>query len=121
MPLEDIDAPVVLLKIGKKYRPGMTEDEVYDAVYGYWRVAEKRRATAQYALAVAGNVVRGAYRIHGWVPRKEGDRNWEQDPPGKPRWGFDGEPAPELEHLVGTDVSHRFTPGQANPVSYYRC
>ncbi len=53
--------------------------------------------------------------------RREGDRDWQDDDPARPRWGFDGEPAPELQHLVGQDVSDRFPRGAANPVAYVNC
>lgn len=116
--VEGLPGPAVVLRIGKLYRPGMDEDQVYDAVRGWWRIGPKQRDGRQYVVAVAHGVVRGVYRVHEWVPRKEGDRGWQQDAPGKPKWGFDGEPAPELAALVGTDVSYLFPRGSANPVTY---
>lgn len=67
---------------------------------------------------MAHGVVRGVFRIDGWRPRRKGDDNWTDDAPDKPRWGFDGAPAPELQHLLGRDVSDLFPPGSANPVTY---
>lgn len=64
--LEDVGAPMMLFKIGKLWTPGMDEDQVYDAVRGYWRVGAAKRQQVQYALAIAGGCVRGAYRIDAW-------------------------------------------------------
>lgn len=114
------DRPAVLLRIGKRWRLDMDDDDVYDTVRGWWVIGPKREQ-CEYALAVAHGVVRGAYRIHGWRPRQEGDRGWEEDNPATPRWGFDGAPAPELSHVIGQDVSGVFPRGAANPVTYLNC
>ncbi len=112
-----IDVPAVLLRINRRVKPGMDEDAVYDAVRGWWKIGPKREQ-ADYALAVAQGEVRGVLRILDWRARSKGDRGWEQDEPDSPRWGFDGEPAPELAHLIGRDVSGLFPRGAVNPVRY---
>jgi hypothetical protein len=71
-------------------------------------------------LGVSTGVIRGAYRIHRWRERIEGDRDWPDDI-GKARWGFEGEPAEELAHFLNTSVAHLFKPGQANPITYVNC
>src|SRR4051812_44563290 len=111
------DRPAVVLRINKLWHPEMNVDDVYDAVRGWW-VIGPNRADCEYAIAVANGIVRGVFRIHGWHPRRKGDYNWEDDAPDKPRWGFDGAPAPELEHLIGSDISELFPRGSANPVTY---
>lgn len=112
-----IEAPCVLFRVNRLYRPGMDVDEVYDITRGWWRLGANREKV-EYALGVADGVVRGAFRVLGWRARREGDENFHHDEPGKPRWGFDGEPADELEHLVGLDVSDLFAAGSQNPVRY---
>ena len=116
--IEGVPGPAVVLRIGALFDPGMNEDDVYDAVRGWWRIGAAQRDRIQYVVAVANGVVRGVYLVHNWVPRKKGDRGWQQDAPGKPKWGFNGEPAMELANLVGTDVAHLFRQGAANPVTY---
>jgi hypothetical protein len=102
--------PALVLRIGKRWRPGMDQDDVYDAAHGWWIVGPKREK-CEYAIVVARGVVRGAFRIDAWQPRPKDDAK-------KPRWGFVGAPAPELEQFVGTDVSDLFAKGNANPVLY---
>jgi hypothetical protein len=110
-----IDVPVVLLRVSREWYPGIDEDQLYDVTHGWWVMGPKRER-AEYALAVAKGQVRGTYRIHGWRPR-------HADPTadGKVRWGFDGEPADELAHLIGLDVTQYFPAGAANPVRYVNC
>ena len=58
----------------------------------------------QYVLGVHNSVVRTVYRPVDWRLREEGDRGWEHDQ-GKPtRWGFDGQPAPEMAPFLRTSV-----------------
>lgn len=115
--VNDITMPCVLFRVSQLYKPEMDQDQLYDITHGWWRVGD-RRALAEYALAVADNKVRGVFRIHGWRARTPGDPNWQDDASGQPRWGFDGEPVPELEQLIGVDVSSLFPQGAANPVRY---
>ena len=118
--LPDIPVAAVLFKVTRKWQPGMDDDEVYDVVHGWWRLGP-RRELADYAMAVADGQVRGVYRVLGWRARREGDRDWEHDAPGKPRWGFDGEPAPELAYLVGLDVRVLYPRGAQTVVRYVNC
>ncbi len=77
--MTEIDVPAVLLRINRDWQPGMGDAQVYDVVHGWW-VMGQRREQAEYALAVAGGVIRGAYRVRSWRQRREGDRGWEEDP-----------------------------------------
>lgn len=79
-----------------------------------------RREKCEYAIAVAYGVVRGIFRVNAWQPREEGDSPRQRA--GKTlRWGFDRQPAAEMQHLVGLDVSSLFVKGAANPVLYLNC
>jgi hypothetical protein len=111
------DRPAVILRISRLWHPEMDEDDVYDAVRGWWVIGPKREQ-CEYAIAVAHGVIRGVFQINVWRPRRKGDDNLKDDEPGKPRWGFDGAPAPGLRHLLGRDVSDLFAQGAANPVTY---
>lgn len=110
--VSELDFPCVLLRISQLWHPAMDEDEVYDAVRGWWVMGPKRER-ASYALAVAQGSVRGVFAVHGWQSRTE--------PHGGLRWAFDGQPADEMSHLNGLDVNGLFPPGAANPVRYLNC
>ncbi len=110
--------PAVLLRISQEWYPGIDEDQLYDVTHGWWVMGPKRER-AEYALAVAGGRVRGAFRILCW--RSRAAQGPDGAPNGKLRWGFDGEPTDELAHLIGLDVRPLFPPGAANPVRYVNC
>lgn len=76
----------------------------------------------EYAFSVSKGVIRAIYRIDRWVIRREGDRGWSADDQTKPRWGFEGTPAPELyERYLNTSVAHLFKKGDAGVVKYVNC
>ncbi len=101
---------VLMFKIQKGWRPGMSKDDVFEKTRGHWRVAVRTRERAEYALGIAYGVIYGAYRIDSWFPSKmPGDQ-------GKNRWGFNGGEAPELEYVIGTQVRDAFP----NQVMYRR-
>lgn len=116
--IEGLPGPGVVLRIGRLYKPGMSDDEVYDAVRGSWVIGPQKREELEFVVAVAGGTIRGVYRNLSWVERKHGERGWQQDVGKAPKWRFDGEPASELAHLIGRDVSDLFPRGSANPVTY---
>lgn len=109
-PCPPIPHAVIMLKIQNGWRPDMNEQDVYDRTRGHWKIAGWVRDEAQYALGVAYDIVRGAYRLDSWFPS---EMPWDE---GKNRWGFVGTPAPELAHLIGTHVRDAFP----NQVMYRR-
>lgn len=110
----ELDFPCVVLRVNRAWREGMDVDQVYDVTHGWW-VMGQQREQAEFAVAVAHGVVRGVFRIHGWRPRHLTDEGKAAE---KTRWGFDGEPSPDHDHLIGLDVRHLFRQGDANPVRY---
>ena len=101
-PCPPIDLPIIVVKIQKGWRPDSNEREIYDQTHGHWKIAQWVRARAQYCLGVAYGVVRGAYRIDSWFPSPIPTDQ------GQNRWGFNGVAAPELAHVVGTQVRDVF-------------
>ena len=65
---EDITDNVILLKIKKYYREGMSPRELYDVTRGYWRVTEKKRERVDFAFAVYNGIVREVYKVEEWLP-----------------------------------------------------
>ena len=58
-PVRVVDA-VVLIRINRLYRHGMSEEELYDATRSCWKLSS-RRERAKYAFSVFEGVVREVY------------------------------------------------------------
>lgn len=112
---------MILIRINKLYRYGMTDAELYDATRSAWRVGPKRDR-AQYALSVFEGVVREVYRITQWLPAGS-TFNIRRDRRGitaPDRWEFVGTVADDRirRRYVNRYVGHLFTQGAQNPISY---
>src|SRR5688500_16832236 len=90
-----ISEPVLLIRISRTYRPGMSSRELYEATRGIWKLG-KRREAARLAFAVYGGTVVEVYDIHEWHPAGASSytsRTFSvSDLEG--RWEFTGAPAP---------------------------
>jgi hypothetical protein len=56
---------VCLIRINKRFRYGMSPQELYDSTRGIWRITPETR-DPEFALAVFGGVVQEVYRIAKW-------------------------------------------------------
>lgn len=101
-PCPPIELPLIMVKIQRGWRPDASEDEIFEQTRGHWRISPWVRDRAQYCLGVAYGIVRGAYRVDSWFPSQ---MPWDE---GRNRWGFEGATAPELAHVVGTQVRDVF-------------
>lgn len=116
----DSEHSVLLIRVARKFRNGMTDDALYEATRSWWRVNGRRAAKAQWAFLVFSGVVRAVYRIEAWVPASSHDI--AEDPRREGRWAFVGQRDPELEGLyLHRDVSAYFVRGNQNPVRYVNC
>jgi hypothetical protein len=105
-PMPAVEASIVIFGIPELWTPSMGDAEIYDAVRGFWTLRD-RAFGATYAAAAHKNVIRGIYKITYWRERVEGDRDWEQDlAASRPRRGFVGASAPEMEHLLHKSIKH---------------
>lgn len=111
-PAPRLPVSVLLVSLNRLWRPDMRDDELLEITRGWWKANGARRDTAQYVFGVHNGVVRTIYRPLSWRARVEGDRGWEDDTPGKPRWGFDGEPAPGMSGFMRTSVARFLTTKQ---------
>lgn len=71
--------PLLLIKINRLYKAGMTIQEVYEVVRWSWRLNIARAQRARYVLAVANGIVRGVfadasfYSVTSEMARNAGD------------------------------------------------
>jgi len=120
----DVTDPVLLIRINRLYRHGMTPAELYEATRGTW-VLGPRREGVSYALAVFHGVVREAYQIDRWHPAGTtpyATRNREELGTER-RWEFTGHVADGdvRSRYVGHSVASYFRRGQQSPVVYVNC
>lgn len=66
--LEDIRENIVIIKINKSFRKGMSEIELYDVTRGCWKRKVASVEKADYALAVVYGIVKEVYQIDEWLP-----------------------------------------------------
>ncbi len=110
----EITDRLILMKITRLYRSGMSEAELYEVTRGWWYCAPKRHKP-ELALALYDGVVRAVYRIHDWevAAGDEGKR--------RQRRGFRGEMASDkVEQYVWRSVRHLVKKSQ-NPIQYLNC
>ena len=99
---------VILFRLNKSFRPGMSDDKIYESTRGAWAVDRARAGNARYAFGVFDGVVRGAYLVEEW--HKAGTTEYrfrsaaELQHPG--RWEFTGKTAPPeiLQMYLGKSV-----------------
>jgi len=121
-----VDERSILIRIPQLWDPGMSDDELYDATRGHWKLGP-RRELAELALAVVAGVVHEVYRIESWhragtTPSATAIHT--SAPPD--RWEFVGKPAEEAlrSKYVGRSVKGvkgYFSQGNQNPIRYVNC
>jgi hypothetical protein len=111
----EITVPAMLIKIPGLWTPMMSAEELYNATRHWWK-ASKRCEDARYVFSINHGVIREVYEVESWRlwTLEEADRD-------KPRWGFDGNVAPEMAHYVHTSVAHLYKSGAQNPIRYVNC
>ncbi len=57
---------VILLNIIRTYKADMTEEELYEATRGAWRININNARTIKYAVAIAWGMVQEVYEIKSW-------------------------------------------------------
>ncbi len=116
-----VSEPALLVRIAKLYRPGMTPQQLYEATRGVWKLGPDKDA-AEYALSVAGGVVREVYTVGSW--HGAGTTAYATRPLAEVsiagRWEFSGKVAPASirDKYLGKSVAHYFSKGNASPVNY---
>jgi uncharacterized protein len=115
-----VDA-VILVRVPRAFRPGMSDLALYEATRGVWRTGP-RRDKVRYALAVYEGAVQEVYEIAQWQPacttpyQTRTFANVEV----LGRWEFVGSVAPEpvRTRYVGKSVRTHFSRGAQNPITY---
>ncbi len=112
--LKDFKQDTMIIKINKGYCEGMTFDEIYEKVRGFWVVRTENANKCQVVLAVADGKVRGAYLCDHWERLLEGSRSYFIRKENS-------EKEKELQRsFVGKSVCGLFPKGASNPIRYFK-
>ena len=120
----DITDNIVIIKINKSYREGMSEQELYDITRGCWKRTLSSVNGSEFALAVVNGIVKEVYKIDAWFPAEEVARDTvpynEKTDAG--RIAFRGTVATEnvRKKYLNCSVAELFKRGEANPVKVIR-
>ena len=118
--LEDIRENIVIIKINKSYRVGMSENELYDVTRGCWKRKIASVEKADYALAVVNGIVKEVYQIDEWLPAENVVRETipYNETTDAGRIVFRGRAADEeiRKKYLNQSVIGLFKRGDANPV-----
>lgn len=113
--------PSMLIRINRRYRHDMSEEELYEATRGVWKVG-RRRETVRYAMAVYEGVVREVYQIATWhrAGSTEYRTRGSSDVRVRGRWEFTGRKAPTSirQRYLDRSVEKHLPMGSQNPISY---
>ncbi len=106
----------LLITINRLYRSNMSEEELYEATRGIWKLGS-RRENAEYGMAVYQGIVREVYKIESWHPA--GTLQYKtRDTKGfkeSNRWEFKGSIATNIRNqYIGNFVGV----GGRNPIRY---
>lgn len=118
--------PSILIRISREWRENLTDNQLYERVRRYWKVQpQSRKPEPRLAYGIAEGTIQAIYWIDRWVDydmaavSKVPDRaDQAQHRPGM-RKGFEGRPANEFAHLVGSPLID--PPAGQNPVTYLYC
>lgn len=121
--LQDIHENIVVIKLNKSYRQGMSALELYDITRGSWKRKIESVKDAEYALAVYEGIVLEVYKIEKWSPSEEVIRETIPFDPARVagRITFSGAVADERirENYVGASVKALYKWGEADPVKFF--
>lgn len=110
-----IDEPVILININRKYRDDLTNGQLYEVTRSAWRISPDRARKAKYALSNYRGKVKEVYEIEDW----EFAEMYHEHK----RYRFYGKIAPNEvrnKYIDGLVASYRKR-GSQNPILYVNC
>lgn len=111
-----IKVSAIMVIANRLYERNISAERLYEITRGNWVMGE-RRNKVKYALTIYRGIVREVLKINRWIPTTA------RNPQSKKqtRWRFEGEIAPELQHLIGGSVEPYLKQGAQNPVLCLNC
>jgi hypothetical protein len=108
----DIVDNVLIIKINKLYKRGMTPEEIYEATRKSWCLSKKNAESIDYVLSVCSGIVREVFKPTYWYTVK-GES-------GKDRLAFEGKVADQnaRNRYLYKSIEEYIRKGNANPIQY---
>jgi hypothetical protein len=106
-PLYELDDPLIIININKKYKRGSDSLEIYNATKQSWKVSASRIQNIKYALSEYEGIIIEVYKINEWYEIED-------------RWGFNGVIAESSvrNKYINKSIAHTKKRGSANPIRY---
>lgn len=127
----DIHHRILVIKINRLYQRNMSEQDLYDAVRGDWRISKKRTSIIEYVFGVYNSLILAVYKPTEWLVCKDAPqkrpRPWEPlSPKNENRWFFidelfeQGKPMNEHElFYCGKSIAGlKLNQSAQNPITY---
>lgn len=127
---DDVDENVMIIRINRLYRHDLTEEELYNATRGYWKVTKKdadKLDKVDYVFSVYKGRILEVYKVAKWfdagtvyMPKRRGEDVEPDEEFLSQRKEFVGTIAEERirRKYVNKSVEDFFPNGAANPVKY---
>lgn len=120
---DDIKDNLVVIKINKTYREGMSAEALYDYTRGIWRRNIESVSIADYALCVVFGIVKEVYEIDRWIPATKAEFKTRTCDPVRcaQRIAFVGRVADDSvrDRYIGKSVANLYKFGEASPVKLF--
>jgi hypothetical protein len=118
--VQSIDEPVLVVKINRTYREGMSSDDLYEIVRGIWKVDKRNLDKIQYVFGVYHGVVKEVYEVAQWNNAGTTPYRFRTHQPEKliGRSEFVGQVAPDhiRDKYLGKNLDRTY-----QTVNYYNC
>lgn len=120
---EDLEEDIVIIKINRLYREGMSEEALYEATRGIWKRRIDSVEGTEYCLSVFKGEVVEVYKIDEWFPAGTIPMKTRNIIPEHTvgRVEFVGKVAPDevRNKYLGKSVARLFKYGEASPIKVF--
>lgn len=120
---DDLDEDLVVIKINRLYREGMSEEALYEATRGIWKRRIEGVEGNDYCLSVFKSEVVEVYKIDEWLPAGTIPMKTRTILPERTvgRVEFIGKIAPDeiRNKYIGKSVAKLFKYGEASPIKVF--
>ncbi len=108
----NITDPVIIININRKYKRGMSPNEIYEATRASWVISKDRSQKAKFVLASFRGIVKEVFYVNHWQQSKNSNR-----------LEFEGGVAQlEIaEKYRNKAITNYLKTGAQNPIRYVNC